>query len=173
MKHTAEYVESQEFSSGLKYVKEGRNVLVFRTFSKIYGLAALRVGYALTSTAIAQAVERVMEPFNVNTPAQVGALAALDDQEHVQKSQALNSQGKQYLYREFERMGIKYVPTEANFIFLDTGRNCQEVFKGLLQLGVIVRTGDIFGFPTFIRVTVGTAQENQRFIDGLQKVLQQ
>lgn len=166
-----EYVESAELSSGLKYVKEGRNVLVFRTFSKIYGLAALRVGYALTSTDIAQAVERVMEPFNVNSPAQVGALAALDDQEHVQKSQQLNSQGKQYLYSEFERMGIKYVPTEANFIFLDTGASCREVFKGLLQLGVIVRTGDIFGFPTFIRVTVGTAEENQRFINSLQKVL--
>ena len=168
-----EYVESSEFTSGLAYVKEGRNVLVFRTFSKIYGLAALRVGYTLTSTAIAQAVERVMEPFNVNSPAQVGALAALDDQEHVQRSQALNSRGKQYLYNEFERMGLSYVPTEANFIFLDTGKNCQEVFKGLLQLGVIVRTGDIFGFPTFIRVTVGTAEENQRFINSLQKVLNQ
>lgn len=97
----------------------------------------------------------------------------MDDQEHVQRSQVLNSQGKQYLYNEFERMGIFYVPTEANFIFLDTGKNCQEVFKGLLKLGVIVRTGDIFGFPTFIRVTVGTADENQRFINSLQKVLNQ
>lgn len=167
----SEYIESQEFSSGLKYVKEGRNVLVLHTFSKIYGLAALRVGYALTTTPIAQAVERVMEPFNVNSPAQVGALAALDDQEHVQKSQALNNQGKQYLYGQLERMGIKYVPTEANFIFLDTGTDCHEVFKALLQLGVIVRKGSVFGFPNYIRVTVGTAEQNQRFINSLQQVL--
>lgn len=168
-----EYVEGSEFTSGLTYVHEGRNVMVFRTFSKIYGLAALRVGYVLTSTAIAQAVERVREPFNVNTLAQVGALAALDDQEHVQSSQLLNSQGKQYLYSEFKRMGINYIPTEANFIFLDTGRNCQDVFKELLQMGVIVRTCDTHGYPTFIRVTVGTAEQNQRFIKSMQRVLEQ
>ncbi len=166
-----EYVESPEYTSGLKYVKEGRNAIVLRTFSKIYGLAALRAGYALTGTGIARALERVMEPFNVNSLAQVGALSALDDQDHLQKSQELNSRGKQFLYNEFDRLGIKYVPTEANFIFLDTGQNCQDVFEALLQLGVIVRTGDIFGFPTYIRVTVGTAEQNQRFIDSLQKVL--
>ncbi len=166
-----EYVESPAYASGLKYLNEGRNVVIFRTFSKIYGLAALRIGYALTSTAIAQAVERVMEPFNVNMPAQVAALAALDDQEHVANSQSLNSQGKKYLYAEFERLGIKYVPTEANFIFLDTTANCREVFQNLLKQGVIVRTGDIFGYPSFIRVTVGTAEENQRFIKSLEKAL--
>ncbi|MDD3852281.1 MAG: histidinol-phosphate transaminase [Syntrophomonadaceae bacterium] len=166
-----EYVESPEYSTGLEYLAQGRNVIVLRTFSKIYGLAALRIGYGLTSTEIAQAVERVMEPFNVNSPAQIGAVAALQDQEHVKRSRELNKQGKQYLYNEFKRMGLTYVPTEANFIFMDTGVDGREVFNRLLKLGVIVRTGDIFGLPTFIRVTVGTAEENQRFTTSLEKVL--
>jgi histidinol-phosphate aminotransferase len=166
-----EYVESPDFASGLKYVQAGRNVIVFRTFSKVYGLAALRVGYGLTTPAIAQAIEMVTEPFNVNMVAQVAALAALDDTEHVQKSREVNSQGKKNIYSEFEKMGLNYVPTDANFIFVDTGKDCQMVFKALLQLGVIIRTGDIFGHPTFIRVTVGTAAENERFIYGLRQVL--
>lgn len=168
-----EYAESQDFISGLAYLRQGRNVMVLRTFSKIYGLAALRVGYAFTKPEIAQAILRVKEPFNVNGPAQVGALAALDDQEHVRKSQTLNHEGKLYLYREFEKLGIRYVPTEANFIFFDIGKNSREVFHELLKMGVIVRNGDVFGFPTFLRVTVGTAAENQRFINSLQQVLEQ
>ena len=167
----AEYVESKDYVSGLKYVKEGRNVIVLRTFSKIYGLASLRVGYGLTTPGIAAAIERVTEPFNVNMPAQIAGLAAIDDTEHVSRSQATNSSGKKYLYDEFEKMGISYVPTDANFIFLDAGKDCQEVFKALLKLGVIVRTGDIFGYPSFIRVTIGTASENDRFIQGLKQVL--
>ncbi len=167
----SEYVESPDFISGVKYVKAGRNAIVLRTFSKIYGLAALRVGYALTLPAIAQAVEMITEPFNVNMLAQVAALAAIDDSEHVEHSQKVNSDGKKYLYNELEKMGIEYVPTEANFIFLDTGKNSQEVFQAMLRLGVIVRTGDIFGHPNFIRVTIGSQSENERFIDSLQQVL--
>jgi histidinol-phosphate aminotransferase len=166
-----EYVERQDFGSGLKYVQAGRNAIVLRTFSKIYGLAALRVGYGLTTPAIAQAVEMVTEPFNVNMVAQVAALAALDDTDHVNKSVEVNSMGKKYLYSEFEKISLYYVPTDANFIFVDTGKNCQEVFKALLQMGIIIRTGDIFGHPNFIRVTVGTASENERFIQGLRQVL--
>ncbi|MGI5921390.1 MAG: histidinol-phosphate transaminase [Syntrophomonadaceae bacterium] len=167
-----EYVDSKSYSSGIKYINQGRNVIVLRTFSKIYGLASLRVGYGLTTPAIAGAIERVTEPFNVNTLAQVGALAAIDDQDHVLKSHKVNSAGKEYLYAEFDALGLKYVPTEANFIFVDTGRNCQEVFSKLLAQGVIVRSGDIFGYDTFIRVTVGTQEENARFISSLKKVLE-
>jgi len=166
-----EYVESDDFTSGLKYVQAGRNAIVLRTFSKIYGLAALRVGYALTRPEIAQAVEMITEPFNVNMLAQIAALAAIDDNEHVSKSQNINSIGKKYLYNEFDQLGLYYVPTEANFIFVNTGKNSQEVFKSLLQKGVIVRTGDIFGYPDFIRVTVGTESENERFIKNLRQVL--
>jgi histidinol-phosphate aminotransferase len=166
-----EYVDNADFVSGLDYLTTGKNVIVCRTFSKIYGLAALRIGYAFTTQAIAGAIERVTEPFNVNSVAQVAALAALDDLEHLQASQFLNRQGKQYLYEQLETMGLSYVPTQANFIFLDTGKDCRLVFDKLLQKGVIVRTGDIFGYPNHLRVTIGTAEENNRFIEALQTVL--
>ncbi|MEN6462499.1 MAG: histidinol-phosphate transaminase [Syntrophomonas sp.] len=168
----ADFVESQAFTSGIKYVKQGKNVIVLKTFSKIYGLASLRVGYGLTTPAIAGAIERVREPFNVNTLAQVGALAALDDNEHVTLSRKVNSEGKKYLYNAFSEMGLNYVPTEANFILVDTGKNCQEVFGKLLTQGIIVRCGDVFGYNTFIRVTVGTQDENTRFIYSLKKILE-
>lgn len=167
----SEYVESPDFPDSLDYVRQGRNVIISRTFSKIYGLAALRVGYAITTPAIAQAIETVMEPFNVNSLAQAGALAALDDIEHVSKSQKLNQAGKQYLYAELERLGLGYVPTQANFILVDCGCDCRQVFKGLLQQGIIVRTCDHFGFPQSIRVTIGKPEDNLRFIKSLENVL--
>lgn len=166
-----EYVESPDFPDSLAYVRQGRKVIVSRTFSKIYGLAALRVGYALTTPAIAQAIERVREPFNVNTLAQVGALAALDDRDHVLKSQKLNHEGKLYLYQELERLGLKYVASETNFILIDCGEDCRRVFRELLQEGIIVRGCDHFGLPQAIRVTVGKPADNQRFIKSLEKVL--
>ena len=166
-----EYVESPAYASGIKYVKQGRNAVVLRTFSKIYGLAALRVGYGVTTPDIAAAVERVTEPFNVNTPAQVAATAALDDKEHLEQSRKVNQAGKNYLYEEFEKLQLKYLKTDANFIFVDTGKDSQEVFQGLLKQGVIIRSGDIFGYPTYIRVTVGNEKENARFIEGLKKIL--
>jgi len=166
-----EYVASPDYISGLQYVKKGRNAIVLRTFSKIYGLAALRVGYGLTTPDIAQAVEMITEPFNVNSLAQVGALAAVDDNEHVNQSKAVNETGKKYLYGALEKMGLYYVPTEANFIFLDTGKNSQEVFKSMLLKGVIIRTGDIFGYPTYIRVTIGSQAENERFVTALTEAL--
>lgn len=167
-----EYVEDSNFISGMDYLNQGRNVLVLRTFSKIYGLAALRVGYAITIPEIAKAISRVIEPFNVNSLAQVGALAALDDNAHLKNSQDTNSAGKKYLYNEFSKMGLNYVPSEANFIFLDTGKPSQEVFKKLLSMGIIIRTGDIFGFPSYIRVTISNEKENTRFIEGLKKAIE-
>ena len=166
-----EYAESPEFISGYRYVREGRNAIVLRTLSKIYGLAGLRIGYALTTSDIAAAVERIRAPFNINSLAQAGARAALDDSGHLQRSRELNRQGKQYLYASLAKMGLFYVPTEANFIFVDTGRSCRSVFQSLLEMGVIIRTGDVFGHPDFIRVTIGTAEQNRRFIDSLAQVL--
>jgi histidinol-phosphate aminotransferase len=167
-----EYVENSGFPRSLDYINQGKNVIVMRTFSKIYGLAALRIGYGLTTVDIAQAVERVMEPFNVNMLAQKGAAAGLDDFEHVEESKKVNSLGKQFLYGEFNKMGLIYVETEANFIFVDVQKDCQEVFKKLLQKGIIVRTGDIFGYSTYIRVTIGSKDENIRFINGLKTILE-
>lgn len=166
-----EYVDSADFVSGLEYLAKGYNVVVLRTFSKIYGLAGLRVGYGITSPEIAAAVNRVREPFNVNSIAQVAACGALQDDEHLRRSFAVNQEGKKYLYQAFDEMGLKYVPTQANFIFVDTGRECRFVFESLMKQGVIVRTGDIFGYPTYIRITIGTPEENQRFIKELKGVL--
>lgn len=170
-----EYVQNERYQSGLKYLEAGYpNVIVLRTFSKIYGLAGLRIGYGITSEDIVDLVMRVREPFNVNLMAQEAAMAALEDDEHVQRSRANNLEGRAYLYREFDRMGFTYAPTEANFILVDVGRNCQEVFNGLLKQGVIVRTGNIFGadYNNYIRVTIGTPEQNQQFIQALQSVLE-
>lgn len=166
-----EYAENPLYTSGTKYLSSGQRVIVLRTFSKIYGLAALRVGYGITHPAIAAAIERVTEPFNVNMLAQIAAAAALDDQAHLEKSKQVNAEGKAYLYREFAAMGLHYIPTESNFIFVDVQKDCQQVFKALLQKGVIIRSGDIFGYPAYIRVTIGTASDNERFIAALKQVL--
>ena len=166
-----EYVEAPDFQSGIKYVEGGRNAIVLHTFSKIFGLAGLRIGYGVTLPAIAALVERVTEPFNVNSLAQIAALAALDDQSHLKSSQELNHAGKLYLYGEFDRLGLDYIKTEANFIMVDTKKDSQEVFKAMLQKGIIVRTGDIFGYPTQIRVTIGDAEQNSRFIQALTEII--
>ncbi len=166
-----EYVDNDRYPQSLEYVRQGKNVVVLRTFSKIYGLAGLRVGYGIAHREIVAAMNRVRQPFNVNNLAQKAALAALDDQEFVAKSKESVSEGKKYLYEALEEMGLFYVPTEANFIFIDTGMDCGKLFPRLLQKGIIIRTGDIFNYPTFIRLTVGTMRDNERFITALKEVL--
>ena len=168
----AEYVTRDDYPDSLQYLKEGRNVLVMRTFSKIYALAGLRVGYAYTlRPELLTPIMQVREPFNVANLGQWAAIASLNDPNQVTRSRVVNEAGKQYLYAELERMGLPYVPTETNFLLLDTKQPCREVFGKLLREGVIVRTGDIFGYPTMIRVTIGTAEENARFIASLERVL--
>ncbi|MDD2620564.1 MAG: histidinol-phosphate transaminase [Syntrophomonadaceae bacterium] len=168
----SEYVESPDFCSGTRYLQQGRNVIILHTFSKIFGLAGLRIGYGLTSPGIAGAMKMATYPFNMNSAAQAAALAALDDQEHVARSRSINSSGKKYLYTEFERMGLNYIRTEANFILLDCGKPSDKVFQELLQQGIIVRNCASYGYKTYIRITVGTSEENQRLIRELGKVLE-
>jgi histidinol-phosphate aminotransferase len=153
-------------------VKEGRNVIVLRTFSKIYALAGLRVGYGICCRPeVLQCIGQVREPFNVANLAQWAAIASLRDPDQVARSRKVNEEGKAFLYTAFARMGLPYVPTESNFILVDTKQPCREVFGKLLREGVIVRTGDIFGYPTMIRVTIGSTAENARFIEALERVL--
>jgi len=166
-----EYVEDPEYPDSLALVRQGQPVIVLRTFSKIYGLAGLRVGYGAARADLAAALERVREPFNVSTLAQVAALASLADGEQVERTRRMNSEAKRYLYREFERLGLRYTPSQANFVWLDVARECRGVFTELLKRGVIVRTGDIFGAPTHIRVTTGTPEQNVRFVKALEDVL--
>ena len=160
-----------EYPDCLPHVRDNRNVVVLRTFSKAYGLAGLRIGYGLMRPEIAGWLNRTREPFNVNAMAQAAAIAALDDQEHVERSVEMNEAGKQQIYVALESLRIDCTPTYGNFIWIDTGEDCRVVYDRLLHEGVIVRTGDIFGAPNHIRVTIGTVEENEKLVNGLTEVL--
>jgi histidinol-phosphate aminotransferase len=163
-----EYVEAADYPNSLEYHQQGKALLTLRTFSKLYGLAGLRIGYGIADKEIISLMHRVRQPFNVNAPAQWGALAALDDCEHVRRSLENNRQGLEYLTAEFTRLGIEYVPSHANFILLRVG-NGEDVFSRLLAQGIIVRPMAGYQFPEYLRVTIGTMDENRKFIDGLKK----
>ncbi len=167
-----EYVTRDDYPNALDYLQAGRNVIVLRTFSKIYALAGLRVGYGFTMRPeIIRAISQVREPFNVANLAQWAAIASLQDPEQVLRSRTVNEEGKAFLYAACERLGLPYVPTQTNFMLIDVRQPCRDVFARLLREGVIVRTGDIFGYPTIIRVTIGLPEENARFIATLERVL--
>ena len=165
-----EYVEAADYPNSLQYHQQGKTLLTLRTFSKLYGLAGLRIGYGIAENEIISLMHRVRQPFNVNAPAQWAALAALDDREHVRRSLESNRQGLRYLIGEFARLGIEYVPSHANFILLRVGKG-EEVFNRLLAQGIIIRPMAGYQLPEYIRVTVGTMDENRKFIDGLKKAV--
>ena len=161
-----------EVPNGPDYIYE-KNLVVTRTFSKIYGLAGLRLGYAVARPEIIEDMNRIRQPFNVTRPAQVAGVAALSDKAFVKHSQVVNEEGKRYLYKEFEKLGLEFVPTYANFILVKVGYPSREVFNRLLRKGVIVRAMDGYGFPDHIRVTVGTMRENVFFVNKLKEVLEE
>lgn len=165
-----EYVEAADYPNSLDYHQQSKALLTLRTFSKLYGLAGLRIGYGIADKEIISLMHRVRQPFNVNAPAQWGALAALDDREHVRRSLENNRQGLKYLTAEFARLGIEYVPSHANFILLQV-RKGEDVFNRLLAQGIIVRPMAGYQFPEYLRVTIGTMDENRKFIDGLRKAV--
>lgn len=162
-----EYVESPDYPDSLRYVKEKKNVIVLRTFSKIYGLAGLRVGYAIARPDIIKYLNLVRLPFSVNRLAQIAASACLSDTNHVEKSIKNNSEGKIYLYKELEKLGVSFVKTEANFIFINLNDDADAAFLELMRRGVIVRPLSSFGMPGSIRVTIGTPEQNKKFINAL------
>jgi histidinol-phosphate aminotransferase len=147
------------------------NLMVTRTFSKSYGLAGLRVGYSISHPHLADLMNRVRPPFNVNSLALVGAEAALDDQEHLTRSVAMNADGLRQLMTGFETMGLGYIPSVGNFISVDVGREAAPLYDALLREGVIVRPVANYGMPNHLRVTVGRPEENARFLAALAKVL--
>ncbi|MBM4261666.1 MAG: histidinol-phosphate transaminase [Deltaproteobacteria bacterium] len=165
-----EYVQDSEYPDSLRYHEAGRAILTLRTFSKLYGLAGLRVGYGVAPKEIIAMMQRVRQPFNVNAVAQWAALAALDDGEHVQRSLEVNAKGLQFLAGEFKRLGLDYVPSHGNFVLVRVGKG-QEVFTALLKRGVIVRPMGGYKFPEHVRVTVGTEVENRKFIDALAQII--
>ncbi len=163
-----EYVRSAEFPDSMAYVREGRNAIVLRTFSKIYGLAGLRIGYGITTPEIADLLNRVRPPFNANSIAQRAALAALDDDEHVGRSRAVNQAGMDQVVNGLSALGLSPIESQTNFVYVDIGRDGRRVFDALLRRGVIVR--HIEG--RMIRVTIGQAEENRIFLAALAQVLQ-
>lgn len=166
-----EYVDDPDYSNSVKYVKEDKNVIVLRTFSKVYGIAGIRIGYGIAPKRIIEKVAKTRLPFNVNRIAQQGAIAALDDTEHVEKSCKTNKSGKDFLYAEFKKLGLEYKETQGNFVWVDVKKDSKTVFEELQKMGVIIRAGAPFGAPTHIRVTIGTQYELDKFIECLKKIL--
>lgn len=166
-----EYVVSASFPDAISYIKQDRNIIALRTFSKIYGLAALRIGYGIAKPETIDYMNRVRLPFNVNSLAQVAAIAALSDEEHLSRSQEVVSQGREYLYSQFEEFSIDYIPSVANFILLNTRCDGRQVYQTMLKEGVIVRPMEVYNLPGYIRVTVGTEGENRRLIEALKRAL--
>lgn len=147
------------------------NVIILRTFSKAYALAGLRIGYAVADREIINYLNRTRPPFNVNIIAQAAAITALDDDEHLKKTIEVNEAGKKYLYNEFDKIGIKYIKTYANFILFDAFSDANFIYQEMLKRGVIIRSMTGYGYKTFLRVTIGTVQENKIFIEKLKEVL--
>jgi histidinol-phosphate aminotransferase len=166
-----EFACGSDHVDGLDYVKAGRNLLVLRSFSKIYGLAGLRVGYGVGPAPVVAALRRVREPFNVSYVAQAAALAALADVEHVARTRAVNDLGKEILYAGIVRLGLPYIPTAGNFMMVQIPGDDAEMFQALMAQGVIIRPGRTFGMRGWIRVSIGTEEQNRRFLAALETVL--
>jgi histidinol-phosphate aminotransferase len=162
-----EYADDPEYPDGIGYVGTGAPVMVLRTFSKIYGLAGLRIGYGMAAPQVIESLDTVREPFNSNSLGQVAALAALDDREHVAQALALNGREKARLVSELRRRGLEPLPSLANFLCLDLGQDAAPVFGRLLDRGVIVRPLRAYRLPHALRVSVGTAEENDIFLAAL------
>ena len=165
-----ELLPESEQPPTLEYVREGRNVIVLRTFSKTYGLAGLRVGYAVAPADCIALLNRVRQPFNVNAMALAAAQAALGDDAHVAQTRKLVADGLLMFYDAFSAMGLNYVPSSANFVLVEVGRG-RSCFDALQQSGVVVRPMDGYGLPDHIRITIGTQGENSRCIDSLKAIL--
>jgi histidinol-phosphate aminotransferase len=165
-----EFVDFPDFPDTSKLINK-RNIITTRTFSKIYSLAGLRIGYGLANKKIIDYLNRVREPFNVNSIAQVAALAALDDRHHVKQTLKMVKDGKKYIYAQLKNLGLRYTPSATNFILIDLGKKAHTIFSKLLKQGIIVRDMRAWGLNDFIRVTVGTRDENREFIDALKGLL--
>ncbi len=165
-----EFVDPSYSLDSLDYIKGGSQLIALRTFSKVYGLAGLRIGYALGREDLIQCLYQVRDPFPVHRLAQVAALAALKDLEHERRSVQLVREGRAFLTQELSRMGFDCVPSQANFLFIDFKKDVDKVFRDLLREGIIIRPGKIWGYPTCARVTIGRMEDNRRFIRALKKV---
>jgi histidinol-phosphate aminotransferase len=166
-----EYVENELFPNGLEWLQDYPNLLVTRTFSKIYGLAGLRVGYGVANPKLAEIISRVRHPFNVNLVALAAAEAALDDDAYINLSRETNQAGLLQLTAAFDKLGLTYIPSAGNFVAVDLQRDGSLIYERLLHEGVIVRPVANYDLPKHLRITIGTREENDFFIQALGKVL--
>src|SRR5216110_524989 len=154
----------------LRFVRDGRNIVVLRTFSKIHGLAGLRIGFAIAPPAMTEVLHKTRQPFNVNSIAQAGAIAALDDEAHLHETKRVVDEGRAYLEEQFAEMQIPFVPAAANFVMVNVGDGCA-LFQNLLQRKIIVRPLKGYGLPEWVRISVGTMEENRQLIAALSDLL--
>jgi histidinol-phosphate aminotransferase len=166
-----EYVVEADYPNAMAWVAKFPNLLVTRTFSKAYGLASLRVGYGVCQPELADIINRVRQPFNVNSFAQAAAVAALDDSAHLQRSVDVNQQGMQQLVHGLQALNLRFIPSVGNFVSVDVGRDPGRVYEALLHEGVIVRPVDNYGLPGYLRISIGLAEENGRVLHALAGVL--
>jgi histidinol-phosphate aminotransferase len=166
-----EYIDDPRYPDSFKIFKERKNILILRTFSKIYGLAGVRLGYGIARREIIASLSKLRISFNVNRLSQIAGTAALDDDQHVRRGKDVNDAGKEFLYEAYRKLGLFYLPTYANFIFVDFARDSQAVFEALQRKGIITRTIKEYGFPHALRITIGTAQQNHKLIRALKSVL--
>ncbi|MDY6814921.1 MAG: histidinol-phosphate transaminase [Pseudomonadota bacterium] len=166
-----EYFTGTEYPDGIELLQRFPNLIVCRTFSKAWGLAALRVGYSISSPAIADILNRVRQPFNVDTVALAAATAVLGDEDYLNRSREVNAAGLKQLADGFDRMGLPYIPSAGNFIAVEVGEQARAIYQALLEHGVIVRPIAGYGMPEHLRVSVGLAWQNERFLDALAEAL--
>jgi histidinol-phosphate aminotransferase len=166
-----DYVDEPDYPDASRWLADFPNLIVTRTFAKVHGLAALRVGYGLSHPDVAELMNRVRHPFNVNAPAQACAIAALGDREHVARSVAHNREEMARVTRGLERLGLRWIPSVGNFVSVDLGRPAAAVDQALLRAGVICRQVGNYGMPSHLRITIGLADENERLLDALAQVL--
>ena len=166
-----EFALGPDFPDTIGHMKQGRRVVVLRTFSKASSLAGLRIGYGVADADAVALMNRIRQPFNVNSLGQVAALAAMEDEPHILECVRMIEAGRHFLYDEFKTLGIRYVPSRANFILVDVGRSAADIYQKLLQQGVIVRPMTPFGMETALRITVGTPEENRKLVKALKTVL--
>ncbi|HQO91197.1 MAG TPA: histidinol-phosphate transaminase, partial [bacterium] len=169
-----DFVDADDFPNSLNYRNVHKNTMVTRTFSKAFGISGIRLGYGIATAELVDYMNRVREPFNTSSLAQAAGIAALEDMDYLKKSVSVNKTGKDYYYQEFKRLGLEYLPTQGNFILVKLGENPaigMECFNYLMKNGVIVRPMGGYGFPNWIRISIGLEDHNRICIEKLENFL--
>ncbi|OBZ13084.1 histidinol-phosphate transaminase [Bacillus sp. FJAT-26390] len=167
------FVSADDYSDGIEFVRTGYPLVVLKTFSKIYGLAGIRVGFGAAPQAIIQNILQVKEPFNVNALAQAAAIAAIGDEEHVSRSRSLVAEERQRLYASFRELGLSYTESMSNFVLVEVGEQSEFIYEQLMAKGIIVRLAKAWGLNSHLRISIGTPEENELLIEALHHILKE